>query len=77
MSEHNKGVLSDEDLTAVSGGASKGKKYVRHTVVKGDTLGKLAAHYKTTIEAIMDLNPIITNRNLIRIGWELNIPDNR
>lgn len=46
---------------------------VYYTVVKGDTLSKIAKMYGTTAKAIQALNPIITNPNLIRVGWRLRI----
>ncbi len=68
-----------EELENVSGGTSYtvddfGRRYVVHKVVKGDTLGKLARKYRTTISACMAANPIIKNKNLIKIGWTLRIP---
>jgi peptidoglycan endopeptidase LytE len=45
-----------------------------HKVVKGDTLLKIAAKYKTTPQEIMKLNPIIKDPGHIEIGWELKIP---
>ena len=44
-----------------------------HVVVKGENLSKIARTYKTTVKAIMALNPIITNPNIIRVGWRLRI----
>ena len=46
---------------------------VFHTVVKGDKLAIIAKNYKTTVKAIMALNPIITDPNLIRVGWRLRV----
>lgn len=46
---------------------------VFHTVVKGDKLSIIARNYKTTVKAIMALNPIITDPNLIRVSWRLRI----
>ena len=48
-----------------------------HKVVKGDTLLKIAAKYKTTSQEIMKLNPTIKDASHIEIGWELKIPDNK
>ena len=45
-----------------------------HPVVKGDTLLKIAAKYKTTPQEIMKLNPAIKDPAHIEIGWELKIP---
>jgi LysM repeat protein len=47
-----------------------------HFVVRGDTLGKLAVKYKTSVQALVNANkakyPKIT-ANHIQIGWELNV----
>ena len=48
---------------------------VTHLVKAGDTLFALALRFNTTVEAIMDLNPQITNRDFIREGDTLNIPE--
>ena len=48
---------------------------VTHLVKAGDTLFALALKFNTTVEAIMDLNPQITNRDFIREGDTLNIPE--
>ena len=45
-----------------------------HLVVKGDTLLKIAAKYKTTPQEIMKLNPAIKDASHIEIGWKLKIP---
>lgn len=44
-----------------------------HTVVAGETLGKIAAQYKTTVEAFEKANGI-TSRSLIRVGQVLTLP---
>ncbi len=41
-----------------------------HTVVAGETLGKIATQYKTTVEALEKANGI-TSRSLIRVGQVL------
>ena len=45
-----------------------------YTVVAGDTLAGVARRFNTTVNEIVAINPIITNPNLIRVGWVLNIP---
>ncbi|MEN3157086.1 LysM peptidoglycan-binding domain-containing protein [Alkalimonas sp. NCh-2] len=44
----------------------------RHTVVRGDTLGKIAQQYQTSVAAIQRLNDI--NGHTIRIGQHLLVP---
>lgn len=49
-----------------------------HTVVKGDTLSKIAKHYygdASKWKAIHEANrDLIANPDLIQIGWALKIP---
>ena len=69
--------LDLNSLESVSGGATK-QSYVgpcfEYVVVKGDTLGKIAKRYSTTVPILMSLNPIIKDKNLIKIGWKLLVP---
>lgn len=49
--------------------------YRTYTVVNGDTLGKVAKKYNTTVKAIQAANAtLIKNVNTIRVGWVLKIP---
>ena len=50
---------------------------MKHTVKKGDTLFNIASKNNTTVDAIMKLNPIIKNPNLINVGWVLEIPEQK
>jgi membrane-bound lytic murein transglycosylase D len=47
--------------------------YVRHRVMKGETLSVLARRYRTSVRAIMALNGLRSKR-YIKIGWKLKIP---
>ena len=47
-----------------------------YTVVKGDTLSEIAVKYKTTVSAILALNPDITNRDLIYVGQKIVVSGN-
>lgn len=67
--------LNDAELEQVDGG--RGQRFAYYTVVHGDNLTRIAHYFKTSIQAIMDYNPIITDRNLIKTGWILKVPDNR
>ena len=50
------------------------KGYTLHTVRPGDTLSGLAAMFRSTVQAIVAANPIITNPDMIQVGWKLRIP---
>lgn len=41
---------------------------------RGDTLRKIAAKFNTTVDAILKVNPQITNPNLIFVGQAITIP---
>jgi len=47
--------------------------YVRYKIRKGDTLGKIARQFGTTVEAIADLNSI-KRKTLLTVGMTLLIP---
>lgn len=47
---------------------------IKHTVAKGETLQKIATRYGVTVYSIVSINPQITNPNVIRVGWVLDIP---
>ena len=44
-----------------------------YTVVKGDTLSKIAKSRKTTIEDLMSKNPDLKNPNSLKIGQVLKV----
>jgi lysozyme len=48
--------------------------FIKHVVKAGDTLLGIALKYRTTVNAIMQVNPQITNPNIVRLGETLNIP---
>ncbi len=72
------GRMNETELEQVSGGADgEGwQNCTLYTVQRGDTLPRIAYRYRTTVDEIMVLNPIITDRSFLRIGWILRIPDN-
>ena len=55
-------------------GAKHAGRSKRYRIVHGDTLWDLARKYGTTVNAIMDANPQIKNRNLIYAGQTITIP---
>lgn len=49
-------------------------RYKMYSIQRGDTLGKLASRFDTTVDGLMWLNPQITNRDLIITGNTLRVP---
>lgn len=47
--------------------------FIIYRVKAGDTLSKIAKKYNATINQIMKDNPIIKNKNLIKVNWNLKI----
>lgn len=45
-----------------------------YTIQSGDNLSKIAKEYNTTVNKLLELNPNITNKNLIYAGDTLNVP---
>ena len=48
--------------------------YSNYTIQYGDTLSGIAYRFGTTVSALMEANPYITNKNLIYAGKNLRIP---
>ena len=46
-----------------------------YVVKRGDTMSKIASRFGVTVEAIMAVNPAITNPNKIALGQEIIIPE--
>lgn len=65
-------IYEGQRLTVPSGGTVvPGQGYV---VQRGDTLRKIADKFGTTVEAILKVNPQITNANVIYAGQSITIP---
>lgn len=47
---------------------------VNYTVVRGDTLFKIATRYSTTVAELLRLNPTITNPSKIYVGQVIKVP---
>ena len=62
------------NTTHGSSGPQPGKT---HVVKVGDTLFGIALKHNTTIDAILAINPHITNRNIIFEGQEIKIPQKK
>lgn len=75
--------LNLEELGEVSGGKNEGgydrrppekAGCVIYKIVHGDTLTKIANHYRTTVDKIMRVNPELKNRNFIVAGCYIYVP---
>ena len=64
-------ILTESVLSNVAGGSYQGP-CIQYTVVKGDSLAKIARRYGTTVELLTSLNHIRSNK--IYIGQVLLIP---
>ena len=62
--------ISGEATSFTPGSGSSGS----HVVAAGETLGRIAARYGTTISALVDLNSL-ENPDLIQVGQTLVVPD--
>jgi LysM repeat protein len=58
----------------ITGTASKPPDIVKYKIQTGDTLITLANRHKTTVNAIMHMNPTIKNPNKIYVGQTINLP---
>lgn len=63
--------IGADELEQVAGGGASA--FFRYTVVRGDTLYRLAKRFGTTVDTLVRINGI-ENRNLIRVGQALKIP---
>ena len=66
----NKSPLAEKNLPNLK----NGEKYIEHKVVKGDTLYSLSKKYETTVDAVVALNPEITDGQNIKIGHTYKFP---
>lgn len=46
-----------------------------YTIQKGDSLWKIARHYRISLDALLAANPDITDPNYIMIGQQINVPE--
>ena len=48
--------------------------FTDYTIMSGDTLYALAVKYNTTVQDILDVNPLITDPGSIRVGQKICVP---
>jgi LysM repeat protein len=58
----------------ITGVASKPPDIVKYKIQTGDTLTQLAKRHKTTVDALLHINPSIKNPNKIYVGQTINLP---
>lgn len=63
--------LNDGDIREVITVKASDAKY--HTVKSGQNLTVIAKMYGTTINAILKMNPSITNKNVIKVGAKIRV----
>ncbi len=82
----NMNELNVNEMEAVTGGARAGGTkdrpdpkpgYIVYQITASDNLTRIAKRFNTTIPAIMRANPSITDKNLIRTGYWLLIPQKK
>lgn len=66
--------LSKDLQTVLTPQKTQEPSYTNYTIKYGDTLSGIAYRYGTTVSALMEANPYITNKNLIYAGKNLRIP---
>ena len=73
--------LKPAELEEVSGGNGGSPTvlphkagYIVYQIARGDNLTRIAKRYNTTVKAIDDANPTITNVNDITAGYWIYIP---
>ena len=66
--------INENQLEGVNGGA--GDRYTRYTVVRADTITRIAQRFGT-VQNIYELNPMVIERKELRVGWILLVPDYR
>lgn len=67
----SKDLLENKNLPNLK---NENSEYIMHTVVKGDTLYSLARRYGTTVDAVLAVNPEITDGQSIKIGQTYKFP---
>ena len=61
----------------VKGNTSAKVEYETYTVVKGDTMYKIANKYGLKLEQLILMNPQIENPNLIYVGQKINVKEKK
>jgi peptidoglycan endopeptidase LytE len=66
-------VLQIPEKTTIQMSAQPPQPTTTYTVQSGDSLSLIASKFNTTVTRLLELNPTITNPNVIRVGQVLNV----
>ncbi|MFJ7638348.1 LysM peptidoglycan-binding domain-containing protein [Peribacillus sp. NPDC097206] len=66
-------IIVSGKATSTSATAAKSSSTSTYKVKSGDSLSKIASKNKTTVKAILSLNPSIKNANTLRIGQSIKL----
>jgi LysM repeat protein len=61
-------------VSRISGGAAPSSPRGDYTIQRNDTLSKLAQRFGVSVQQLLDANPQITNKDVIRAGDRLVVP---
>lgn len=53
------------------------KDFSKYFIQYGDTLSEIAESYNTSVERLMEMNPQINNKNIIRVGQVIDVPSHQ
>lgn len=67
-------IYEGQRLTVPAGSSPNTGATQTYVVQRGDTLGKIAAKFGTTVDVLLDLNPQIKNPNVIYPGQKITVP---
>ena len=49
--------------------------FIVYKIIAGDNLTRIAKKFNTTVSYLMEINPTITDKNFIRTGYYIYVPD--
>ena len=67
-------IVNADTVIVLNDTTADGRQLLRYTVQRGEWLRAIAERYGTTVEAVLALNPEITDPDLLRPGQEILLP---